>query len=381
MVNPYTPGAGVRPSYLAGRDNLIKGAEKTLQSIKAGVHSQSYMYYGLRGVGKTVLLNEIEECADSLGFIYEHIEISENDDFKKVIYMILKKFLVELRTIHKVKETAMKGLALLKAFTISYCDVEFGLDVEALEGKADTGHFQNDLTELFLQLGRTAKESGKNLAIFIDEVQYLKNDDFEALIAAIHRIGQKNYPIIVFGAGLPKIAKIAGDAKSYAERLFDYVKIDSLKPPHDEEAIVEPARKFNKQYTPEAISKVLAETEGYPYFIQEFGRIIWERTKSDTIDLEIVNNSYNTFIQKLDEGFFKVRYDRATDGEKEFMKAMGSFGKGPYEISEIANYLNKGVTEISPIRAKLIHKGFVYSTSHGKIDFTVPHFNRFLERI
>lgn len=281
----------------------------------------------------------------------------------------------------QVKEIAMRGLALLKAFTISYCDLDFGLDVEALSGKADTGHFQNDLTELFLQLGRAAKESGKSLAIFIDEVQYLKKDDFEALIAAIHRIGQKNYPIVLFGAGLPKIAKLAGDTKSYAERLFNFVKVDSLKPPHDAQAIVEPARKFNKQYTPEAISKVLYETEGYPYFIQEFGRHIWERANSDTIDLDIVSNSYNTFIQKLDEGFFKVRYDRATDGEKDFMKAMGSLGKGPYEISEVANRLKKAVSEISPIRAKLIDKGFVYSTSHGKIDFTVPHFNRFLERI
>lgn len=380
-MNPYTPGAGVVPNYLAGRDELINKAEEILKSVNNGMYAKSLMFYGLRGVGKTVLLNVIQDKAEDLNIPYEHLEISENDNFKEVIGIILKKLLVELSYLDKVKESAFKVLGTLKAFSVSYLDIDFGIDIDALKGKADTGHFQNDLTELFLQIGSIAKKANKCLIIFIDEVQYLKTEDFEALIAALHRVSQKRLPLYIFGAGLPKIAKIAGDTKSYAERLFDYIKIDSLEEIDAEKALIEPAKEQGKTFSKEAINRVTSETEGYPYFIQEFGLDIWENSKENEITLENVESAYEKFIKKLDEGFFNVRYERATESEKAYLKAMGQLGKGPYDTPEVLRVLRKEASQVSAVRSSLIDKGLVYSPSHGRIAFTVPHFEKFLARI
>lgn len=380
-MNPYTPGAGVVPNYLAGRDELLKKAEEILKSVNNGMYAKSLMFYGLRGVGKTVLLNVIQEKADAMEIPYEHLEVSENDNFKEVIGIVLRKLLVELSYLDKVKESAFRVLGTLKAFSISYLDVDFGIDIDALKGKADTGHFQNDLTELFLQIGQVAKKAGKCLIIFIDEVQYLKPDDFEALIAALHRVSQKRLPVYIFGAGLPKIAKLAGDTKSYAERLFDYVKIDSLEEPDAEKALVEPAKAQGKIFSRDAIKRVTSETEGYPYFIQEFGLDIWENSNQNEITLENVENAYEKFIRKLDDGFFNVRYERATESEKAYLKAMGILGKGPYDTPKVLEVLGKEASQVSTVRGSLIDKGLIYAPNHGKIAFTVPHFEKFLGRI
>lgn len=380
-MNPYTPGAGVVPNYLAGRSELIKKATDTLVNFNSDTYSKSLMFYGLRGVGKTVLLNVIQDKAEKLNIPYEHLEVSENDNFKEVIGIVLRKLLTELSTTEKLKDMTIRVLGTLKAFSISYLGVDFGIDTDALKGKADTGHFQNDLTELFMQVGKIAQVAEKSLVIFIDEVQYLKSDDFEALIAALHRVSQKRLPIYLIGAGLPKIAKLAGDTKSYTERLFDYVKIDSLDESDAKKALEEPAKRHGKYYAADAIQKVTTETEGYPYFIQEFGSDIWNNSNDEKITIEVVDSAHEKFIKKLDDGFFNVRYERATESEKAYLKAMGSLGKGPYDTSEILKSLKKEASQVSSVRSSLIEKGLIYAPNHGKIAFTVPHFERFLNRI
>lgn len=380
-INPYTPGAGIKPNYLAGRDDLIDNAKEVLNYFSQGQVQQASIFYGLRGVGKTVLLNAIEELAEEQDYIYEHIEISENDNFKSVIALYLKKIILQLSVIETVKEKFLKTLGILKGFSLTVEDIgEFNFDVDAIKGKADTGNFQNDLTVLFVEVGSLAKKAGKNIAIFIDEIQYLKPEDFEALIAAIHRINQKGYPLVIFGAGLPKIAKMAGDAKSYAERLFDFVEIGTLKESNAKLALTEPAKTQYVNYTEDALNEIIKITDGYPYFLQEFGKQVWYYRDNNEINKEAVENALGVFIAKLDESFFKVRFDRATGNEKKFMFAMADLGKGPYETVQVAAKLNKEMSQIAIDRANLIHKGFVYSTGHGFIDFTVPQFNKFLMR-
>ncbi|NBJ16995.1 MAG: ATP-binding protein [Dehalobacter sp. 4CP] len=382
QINPYTPGAGVKPGFLAGRDNVIESAEEVLAYISAGQTHQSFIYYGLRGVGKTVLLNEIEDIAEKYEYLYEHIEISENDNFKIVIAQYLQKVVLQLSNMEKAKEKIKNFLGLLKAFTFTIEDFgEFSFDVDAISGKADTGNFQNDLTELFLGVGKLASDVNKKIAFFIDEIQYMKEDNLEALIASTHRIHQKGYPLVIFGAGLPKIAKMAGDAKSYSERLYNFVKIDSLSGPNSKSALIEPAKNQGVYYTDNAVDKIIEITDGYPYFLQEFGRQVWEYKNGNSIDVASVDSAYEKFINKLDDSFFKVRFDRATGNEKLFMFAMADLGKGPYETSAIAHKLKKTQPQISLDRANLINKGFVYTTSHGYLDFTVPQFDKFLTRI
>ena len=313
MINPYTPGAGVKPGFLAGRDKVIESAEETLESISAGQTHQSFIFYGLRGVGKTVLLNKIEDIAEGYEYIYEHIEISENDNFKIVIARYLQKIVLSLSNIERAKDKFKRVMGFLKAFTFTIKDYgEFSFDVEAISGKSDTGNFQNDLTELFLEVGKLAYDADEKIALFIDEIQYMKNADLEALIAATHRIHQKNYPLIIFGAGLPSVAKRTGDAKSYAERLYNFVKIDSLSEPNSKSALTEPAEKQGVSYSGEALTKIIEITGGYPYFLQEFGRQVWDMRVDNIISEKSVDQAYDKFINKLDDSFFKVRFDRST---------------------------------------------------------------------
>jgi hypothetical protein len=230
-------------------------------------------------------------------------------------------------------------------------------------------------------MGSLAKNSESSVCLFIDEIQYLKDDEFEALITAIHRVNQKGLPVTLFAAGLPKVAKIAGDIKSYAERLFNFISIGSLEPKAAKLALVEPAKKIGVTFTDEAIREILNITEGYPYFLQEYGKQVWAFIKNKNIDITSVQEAYPVFEKSLDDSFFKVRYDRAAPKEKEFMLAMVACGEVPCTIAQVANKMNTNVKSISPLRAQLIYKGFIYATSYGEVDFTVPQFNRYLKRI
>ncbi|NJE28488.1 ATP-binding protein [Megamonas funiformis] len=383
LPNPYRPGAGMSPAYLAGRDNTINEAQNILQAINYGYSARSVVYYGLRGVGKTVLLNYIENLADEMDLPSEYMEIAERDrSFQYQIALHIYKLINRLSLLKNIESHIKKALSILKAFTIKYgCD-DISIEVNSANGISDTGNLANDMTELFLALGVIAQKQKKGVVLFIDEVQYIKDDEFEALMEAIHRTNQKNYPIVIFSAGLPKIAKIAGDVKSYAERLFDFIEIDSLNNEEAKLALIEPAKRFQINYTDEAVNKIIEITQGYPYFLQEYGKWVWECKKEESIiDIKIVNKAYDKFEQSLDKAFFKVRHDRATAREIEFMTAMVACEKLPCSTKEIANIMGESIQAISPLRAQLIHKGFIYAAKRGEVDFTVPQFDKYLKRV
>lgn len=383
LPNPYRPGAGMSPAYLAGRDNTINEAQNILQAINYGYSARSVVYYGLRGVGKTVLLNYIENLADEMDLPSEYMEIAERDrSFQYQMALHIYKLINRLSLLKNIESHIKKALSILKAFTIKYgCD-DISIEVNPANGISDTGNLANDMTELFLALGVIAQKQNKGVVLFIDEIQYIKDDEFEALMEAIHRTNQKNYPIVIFSAGLPKIAKIAGDVKSYAERLFDFIEIDSLNNEEAKLALIEPAKRFQINYTDEAVNKIIEITQGYPYFLQEYGKWVWECKKEESIiDIKIVNKAYDKFEQSLDKAFFKVRHDRATAREIEFMTAMVACEKLPCSTKEIANIMGESIQAISPLRAQLIHKGFIYATKRGEVDFTVPQFDKYLKRI
>lgn len=383
LPNPYRPGAGMSPAYLAGRDNTINEAQNILQAINYGYSARSVVYYGLRGVGKTVLLNYIENLADEMELPSEYMEIAERDrSFQYQMALHIYKLINRLSLLKNIESHIKKALSILKAFTIKYgCD-DISIEVNPANGISDTGNLANDMTELFLALGVIAKKQNKGVVLFIDEIQYIKDDEFEALMEAIHRTNQKNYPIVIFSAGLPKIAKIAGDVKSYAERLFDFIEIDSLNNEEAKLALIEPAKRFQINYTDEAVNKIIEITQGYPYFLQEYGKWVWECKKEESIiDIKIVNKAYDKFEQSLDKAFFKVRHDRATAREIEFMTAMVACEKLPCSTKEIANIMGESIQAISPLRAQLIHKGFIYAAKRGEVDFTVPQFDKYLKRV
>jgi len=386
IINPYTPGAGLVPNYLAGRDNTIEEAKEVISYVAHGYPTRSIVYYGLRGVGKTVLLNKIEDIAEEKDVLYEHIEVSERSSFKISISLHIQKLIKQMSVKEKGKGYVQKAMSILKAFKITYSpegEVSIGLneDVDAAIGISDTGNFSNDLTELFVSMGTLAKNSGSSVCLFIDEIQNLKDDEFEALITAVHRVNQKGLPVTLFAAGLPKVAKLAGDIKSYAERLFNFISIGSLERDAAKLAIVEPAKKIGVNFTDEAIDEILRITEGYPYFLQEYGKQVWAFIRDKNIDITSVQDAYPVFEKSLDESFFKVRYDRATPKEKEFMLAMIQCGELPCTIAEIARNMNTNVKSVSPLRAQLIYKGFIYAASYGEVDFTVPQFNKYLNRV
>jgi hypothetical protein len=381
IQNPYRPGAGVKPTTLAGRDEVISKAIVLLKRVKNGEPQRSLMLYGLRGVGKTVLLNTFEFIAEDERYIVEHLEMSENDDFKKVIARTLRKILLKIDSIEKAKSGLLKAFKVLKAFSIALPDgPEIKIDVDAIVGEGDSGNFESDLVDLIVNLGTAASENRKFICILIDETQYLNQESYASLIAASHRISQKSLPVVFICAGLPQIAALSGDAKSYAERLYEYISIANLPLKEAELAIIEPAKNKGIIYNQDAVAELIKITEGYPYFIQEFAKNVWDIAQNNPITIADVESAKGITTVALDNSFFKVRLDRATTTEKKLMKGMASFGKGPYRMSDVAQKLKMRMASLSLTRATLIRKGFVYSPQHGQIDFTVPHFDDFLRR-
>lgn len=390
--NPYTPGAGRPPAYLAGREKELEDIQGILDDLADNDCVRSVIFYGLRGVGKTVLLNEIERmCETHDEILCEYFEAAEFSDFKSKITTSMYKMLLQLSSQARRKDKAQRAKGLLRAFHCKWNptdqEFDFSLDGEIGDykgrGIVDTGNFSNDLLELLVAVGNAACENSTSLCLLIDEMQYLKKEELEALIGALHRCNQKSIPICVFGAGLPKIAKDAGDAKSYAERLFSFRGIDSLTQEEAAAALIEPARDVGVSYSSDAVQYIVNVTGGYPYFIQEYGRQLWKYTAvkpGDIILLDIAKIAEQHFWNGLDESFFKVRFDRATPTEQRFMFAMAQCRKTPCNIGEVAEIMKKDTAAISPIRAQLIHKGLIYATRHGEIDYTVPGFSKYLKR-
>ncbi|MDO4178518.1 MAG: AAA family ATPase [Phascolarctobacterium sp.] len=385
-INPYTPGAGMLPKYLAGREQLMQDALEVLGYIVNGYATRSIVYYGLRGVGKTVLLSSIEKAASDNNVFYEHIEALENSSFSATISLYILKLLAKMSFTEAAKLYIEKAKSVAAAFQVCYNqdgEASIGINKDALKmrGIADTGNLQNDLTELFVHLGQVGEKINSGAVLFIDEIQYLKPLEFEALMAALHRCNQLALPVVVIAAGLPNIAKIAGDIKSYAERLFQFVRVDKLQPKDAALALSKPAERFQVSYDDEALSFILEETDCYPYFIQEFGQKIWRFKKNGIIDLAAAHTALPSYIDSLDDSFYKVRHDRASDKDLEFMQAMIACPHLPCSIKDVAKHMHCSTTQASPVRAKLIHKGLIYATSRGEIDFTVPKFDQYLKRL
>lgn len=384
ITNPYTPGAGTPPRELAGRDDLREKVRICLERLRIGNSAKSVIMVGLRGVGKTVLLDKMRLDAEQGGICTVRIEVPENKSLPAVIAPALRLALLKLSRTESVKDFAERSLralaGLAKSLKLKYQDIEVGLDFEVEPGLADNGDLEVDLAALFVECGKTAKKANTVLALFIDELQYIKQDQFAALISALHRCAQQNLPLAVVGAGLPQLLSIAGEAKSYAERLFDYPLVDKLDPQSAADAIRKPAHALGVLFEDDAISQIVEKTDGYPYFLQEWGRHAWDlATRSPITHADVVNATTLT-IATLDESFFKVRLERTRPSERRYLKAMSDLGAGPHRSGDIAQHLGKPATALGPVRASLIAKGIVWSPSHGDTAFTVPLFHLYLQR-
>jgi hypothetical protein len=382
VANPFSPGAGSRPPELAGREDVVGAAEIALKRVIIGKSAQSQIFLGLRGTGKTVLLNEVLEIAEREGYIAAFIEAPENKSLTEMIYPAMRQVLRKLSGLEKAKYMATKGLKALRgfasAFKISLGDIEIG--VEPDPGVADSGNLEVDLGEMFEAIGRAAKAADKGWVLLIDEVQYLETNELAAVIVAVHRMSQRNLPVMVFAGGLPQIAKLSGDAKSYAERLFVYPKIGALDEIAARDAILKPLAAENVQIESQAIERINEKTGGYPFFLQEWGHHAWNVADGSPIETDDIDLATKRALARLDEGFFRVRFDRLTNAEVEYVEAMASLGKGPYKVNDVAKALQKQPKSLGPRRASIITKGMIYSPSYGEIDFTVPLFDDFLRR-
>jgi hypothetical protein len=380
--NPFAPGAGSRPPELAGRETILRDAEIAIQRALLGKPSRSQMLLGLRGVGKTVLLNKIEEMAETAGHLTSLIEAPEGKTLCELLVPRINQTLRKLSGSESAKAKVHQALRALRSFAstfkLSYGDTSISVDPEI--GVADSGDMEADLPELFVRVGEAAKSAGKAWTLLIDEVQYLRSEDLAALIVALHKVNQKDLPVLFFGAGLPQVAALSGDAKSYAERLFHYLAIGALENADAETAIRQPIEDEGEEIEDNAIREILAKTKGYPYFLQEWGYQCWNIGQGPRIKLEDASNAAGEATKRLDEGFFKVRFDRLTPKEREYVIAMAKLGAGPYRSSDVADALKETPQSLGPRRAQIISKGMIYSPSHGDIAFTVPLFNEYLIR-
>ncbi len=333
-------------------------------------------------MGKTVLLNRIEQIAERRGYLTSFIEAPEDRKLVDLLYPKIHQVLRKLSLIEAAKtatHTAMRALrSFAGAFKISVGDFEVSVDPEP--GVADSGNLEYDITELFLKVGEAARAAGRGWALLIDEVQYLSIEELGALIVAIHRVNQKALPVLLFGAGLPAIAALSGDAKSYAERLFIFPKVDALPKDDAVNAIRQPIEEEGESIDGDLLDRIISKTKGYPYFLQEWGYQVWNVSSHSPISMSCIEAAEKGALRRLDEGFFKVRIDRLTPKEKEYVIAMARLGAGPYRSSDVAEVLGEKLTTLGPRRAQIIAKGMIYSPAHGDIAFTVPMFDEYLKR-
>ena len=337
---------------------------------------------GLRGVGKTVLINRIAELAQEEGYLTVVLEAPENRRLAEMLVPPLRAILFRLSRGQAAKDRARRALGILRAFAsafkVSVGEVEFGVAPET--GTADSGSLESDLPELLLSVVEAAQQAQTAIALFVDELQYLSEEDLSALIVAVHKVGQRGLPFILFGAGLPQLAALAGEAKSYAERLFDYPDVGLLPAEAAMTAIREPVRQESAAITNDALALIVEETRGYPYFLQEWGSHAWDAASASPIASEDAAKATIAALAHLDHGFFRVRLDRLTPREKDYVRAMAELGPGSHRSGTIAKMLAIRVTAAGPLRDGLIKKGMIYSPQHGDTAFTVPMFDAFMRR-
>ncbi len=385
VTNPFSPGAGTPPPELAGRDELRETIRIALERIRRGLPAKSILMVGLRGVGKTVLLDRMREAAEAAGFHTIRLEAPESRSLPALLAPQLRVALLRLSRNERAKELAtraLRGLAgFAKALKVKFQDIEVGIDFDPEPGLADNGDLEHDLPALFEVVGAAAKEADTALVLFIDELQYVEEDQLAALITALHRSAQRRLPVVLVGAGLPQLRGQMGRAKSYAERLFDFPEIGALPPDAARIAIDKPARDQGVEFSEDALHSIVRQTHGYPYFLQEWGKHAWDTAIASPITRQDVERASTESIAALDESFFRVRFDRLTPAEKRYLRAMAELGPGPHRSGDIAQQLGRGVTSLGPTRNQLIAKGMIWSPSHGDTAFTVPLFDEFMKRI
>lgn len=380
--NPYTPGAGTPPLELAGREQIVEQAHITLDRIAAGRPGRSVLLLGLRGVGKTVLLNRIFNLAEERGFLTVRMEAPEGGELAQRAYPDLKRILIRLSAQEHLRDRLRRAGAAMRnfaaVFRVSYEGFDFG--ASPAESVADSGSLELDFAELLRTLAEAAKDAGKPIAFFVDEIQYLTSQELAALALACHEAAQRSLPFVLFGAGLPQIAKLAGDAKSYAERLFEFPVVGPLTPAAARRALTEPALREGVTLSDAAVQDILAQTGGYPYFLQEWGAAVWNAAPASPVTAQDVQRATGDVVSHLDASFFRVRFDRCKPLQQKYLRAMAELGPGPHQTGAIAATLGCEPSEVAATRAQLISLGMIWSQRHGETAFTVPLFDQFMKR-
>ncbi len=384
IKNPFSPGAGSPPPELVGRDDIIRQAQILFGRIKQHRSEKSLILVGLRGVGKTVLLNEVGRHAREAGCHAVILEAHEGKSLAALLSPSFRSLLFELDRTANLSEKVRRSLRVLKSFVsavrIKISDIEIGLDIEPERGAADSGDLEVDLSNLFIAVAEAAQEKKTVIVLLIDEIQYLSEKELSALIMAMHKMQQLQLPLVLVGAGLPILTRLAGESKSYAERLFDFPTIGALSVPDTRRALYDPVKNAGVQFKKEALQEIIRLTQGYPYFIQEWGYQVWNHAEKQRITLVDVKKATLFVTQRLDANFFRVRFDRLTPSEKKYLRAMAQLGPEAHRSSDIAEVLNVKVNSIGPTRANLINKGMIYSPTYGDVAFTVPLFDEFMRR-
>lgn len=378
-TNPFAPGAGTPPPELAGRSSIVDDAAVAISRSKTGL-GKSALLLGLRGVGKTVLLNRIWQLAEEEHCVAVFLEAPEDKSFTEMLAVGLRSALMKLSVVEKTRDLANNALATVRSFASAFKLKVGEVGLEVKPGTADSGVLEHDLSELFEQVAAVAKRAGSAFVLLIDEVQYLSVEELSALIVAVHKLGQRSLPFVVFGAGLPQLAALAGEAKSYAERLFDYPSIGPLSESAAREAIKTPIERAGKAIAPKALEAIVTTTQRYPYFLQEWGYQAWNAAPQSLISPADVKLATKAALARLDDGFFKVRFDRLTPQERRYVRAIAEFDSPEVRSGEVAEKLGKKSNALGPLRDGLIKKGMIYSPRHGYVAFTVPMFDDYLKR-
>ncbi|MDQ2724227.1 MAG: ATP-binding protein [Actinomycetota bacterium] len=380
--NPYSPGAGTRPPTLVGRDKQVNDLDVSLQRLLIGRDGRGQLLTGLRGVGKTVLLNRFEQIAEQRGYFHAHIEVGEDGRLPRRIAGALRTVLLQMDAKRRIGQRARRALGVLKAFSMKIPDgPEIGLDLDAVVGPADSGDLSQDLAGLFVEIGEVARDHGCGVFLTIDELHYVPLEILAAMVLGLHRANQRGLPIAMAGAGLPSLPTLAGEAKSYAERMFTFPTVGSLSEQDANRALTEPSEAEGARWEGDALERIFALTQGYPYFIQEFGKQTWDLADGpSSITLDDVERAEPLAVAELDAGFFQVRTGRLSDHERSYLRAMAELGPGPMRSADVSKLLGKKTTTTGPVRDRLLKKGLCYSPRWGELGFTVPMFDQFMKR-
>lgn len=382
--NPFAPGAGNPPPEFAGREMILTSIRASCIRAQSNLPCRSFMLFGLRGVGKTVLLLETAKAAKDDGHLISMIETQDGLGLAQMICPLIHETLKSLSAAEYAKDLLARGFQALKNFAANFKvkmeDIEVSFEPSLGKDLANSGDLQSDLPELFTLIGAAAKKQNKVWVLFIDEVQGLSKEDMTALLVSLHRVAQESLPVVFVGAGLPNVMRLAGAAKSYSERLFDWMPIGPLATLAAKRAIQKPLEKYGKSITEDALHYMVEKTQGYPFFLQTWAYCAWNESDESEITLEDVTSSYAMALEMLDRGFFSLRLSSVSDKDYEYVRAMASLGKGPYAVSEVSKVLGRSTTSVSRLRESLLKKGFIYSPKRGYLEFSVPMFAEYLAR-